>query len=272
VNCAAVRDRLPEHALGTLDGTEASGVDRHLQWCAACRKEDGELTRAAATLAFSVAPAEPDPSLQDRIVAAVQQRSQMGPVAHAAGRRGRLAVAAVAAAMLAVSGLGWGAVMAGKAARSEAQAQATIRSGQDDFNKFRNILRSAEFNDPQNQVLIGTLSPSAGGTGGGSALTLVSPSIIDMAVVMVSGLPAAPQGTLPYIARLSGSDLPVLTVGKIRTLVGGAAMIARNIDGDLSGYDRVVVRDAHGKVVMRGRLSTQASLASPSPSTASPSP
>jgi Putative zinc-finger len=266
VNCAAVRDRLPEHALGTLDAHDASGIDRHLQWCAACRKEDGELTRAAATLAFSVAPAEPDDSLQDRIVTAVQQRAQKGAVAHAPGRRGRLAVAAVVAAMLAVSGLGWGAVMAGKAARSEAQAQATDERQQTAFKTFQDLLRTSEFNDPDNEVLIGTLSPAGGATGGGSAFTLVSPSIIDMAVVMVNGLAPASQGSLPYIVRLSGSDLAVLTVGRIRVLdAGGAGMIAKNIDKDLGGYDRVVVRDAHGKLVMSGRLATQASLASPTP-------
>jgi Putative zinc-finger len=266
VNCAAVRDRLPEHALGTLDLHDASGIDRHLQWCAACRKEDGELMRAAATLAFSVAPAEPDPSLQDRIVAAVQQRAQKGAVAHAPGRRGRLAVAAVAAAMLAVSGLGWGAVMAGKAARSEAQAQQTIQSGQDAFERFRQLLSTPEFNDPSNEVLIGTLSPVTGSTGGGSALTLVSPSIIDMAVVTVSGLPPAAAGTLPYSVRLSGPHLPVLMVKRITALdAGGGATVERDIDRDLGAYDLVVVRDAHGKVLLSGRLSTDAALASPSP-------
>jgi hypothetical protein len=266
VNCAAVRDRLPEHALGTLDAHDASGVDRHLQWCAACRKEDGELTRAAATLGFSVPPAEPDPSLQDRIVAAVQGRAQKGAVAHAPGRRGRLAVAAVAAAMLAVSGLGWGAVMAGKAARSEAQAQAAIKGGQDDLDRFRQILSSTEFSDPSNQVLIGTLSPSAGTSGGGSALTLVSPSLIDMAVVTVDGLSPASRGSLPYTVRLFGPHLPVLVVSKITTLdAGGGATIERNIAQDLGGYNRVVVRDARGRVVMSGLLATQASLVSPTP-------
>lgn len=266
MNCAAVRDRLPERALGTLDARDTSGVDRHLQWCAACRKEDGELTRAAATLGFSVAPADPDPALADRIVSAVRQRAQKGALGHTSGRRGRLAVAAVAAAMMAVSGLGWGAVMAGKAARSEAQAQATDQRTTTAIKAFQGLLQTSEFTDPDNEVLIGTLSPSAGSTGAGSAFTLVSPSIIDMAVVMVSGLPPAPAASLPYTARLFGPRLQVLTVGKIRTLdAGGAGMIARNIDRDLSGYDRVVVRDAHGKVVVSGLLATRASLASPSP-------
>lgn len=266
MNCSAVRDRLAERALGTLDTHEAAGVDRHLQWCAACRKESGELDRAAATLAFSVAPAEPEAALEDRVVAAIQDRSQSGSVRHVSGRRGRLAVAAVAAAMMAVSGLGWGAVMAGKAARTEAQAQAADARQRNAVRAFQDLLTSSEFNDPNNEVLIGTLAPAGGTTGGGSAFTLVSPTLIDMAVVVVNGLPPATEGTLPYTARLSGPDRPALQIGRIRSLdAGGSAMLARNIDRDLGGYDRVVVRDAHHRIIMQGQLATQASLTSPAP-------
>jgi len=265
VNCAAVRDRLPERALGTLDARESGAVDAHLQWCAACRKEDRDLGRAAATLAFSLAPADPDPSLEDRVVASVQERARPS-AGHVSGRRGRLAIAAVAAAMMAVSGLGWGAVMAGKAARTEAQAQQTIKNGEDALDQFRTILGSSEFNDPSNEVLIGTLTPAAGETGGGAVLTLVSPSLIDMAVIKVTGLSPAVKGALPYSVRLYGPAVSPLTVGRLRVLdASGAETIAKYIDRDLSGYDRVIVRDAHGKVVMRGVLATKASVASPTP-------
>ena len=59
---------------------------------------------------------------------------------------GRLAVALGVAGMLAVSGLGWGAVMAGKAARSEdlaqRQQQQTAGCG---LNAFNDLIKSAEF-------------------------------------------------------------------------------------------------------------------------------
>ena len=61
MNCPAVRDRLPELALGTLRTPDTVELDRHLQWCAACRKEAGQFDAAAATLAFAVAPPSPTP-------------------------------------------------------------------------------------------------------------------------------------------------------------------------------------------------------------------
>jgi hypothetical protein len=261
-----VRERLPELALGVLEPAEAAEAERHIRWCAACRKESGELTRAAAVLAYAAAPAEPAEDLEPRVVESVRAQVRQGGRSHAPGRRGRLAVAAMVAAMVAVSGLGWGAVMAGKAARSEAQSQKDQLQRSAANDKFARLLQSLEFADPQSDVYIGTLAPRAEGTGGGSAFTLVSPAYIDMAVVTVNGLPAPKTGTLPYTVRIGGPSQPSLLVGRIRTLdSGGSATMSTQFNRDLAGYDRVVVTDAGGHVVLSGSLATRAKLSSPSP-------
>ena len=53
MNGTAVRDRLTERALGAVPVDDAQALDRHLAWCAACRKEAGELDRAVTTFAFA---------------------------------------------------------------------------------------------------------------------------------------------------------------------------------------------------------------------------
>jgi Putative zinc-finger/Anti-sigma-K factor rskA, C-terminal len=266
VTCGEVRERLPERALGVLEPREAAEIDRHVSWCAACRKESAELTDAAAVLAYAAAPAEPPQELEQRVVDLVHAQARHGGRVHAPGRRGRLAVAAAVAAMVAVSGLGWGAVMAGKAARSEEQATAMSQRSSEAEHRFVELLQTMEFTDPQNDVFLGTLAPGAGGSGGGSAFTLVSPDYIDMAVVMVNGLPAPKRAAMPYEVRLIGRGGRALSVGRIGSLdAGGGAIVAQEFDRDLGPYGRVVVTDADGHVVLSGPLATRAQLASPSP-------
>ena len=220
MNCTTVRDRLAEHTLGALTQRDAQPVDRHLAWCAACRKEAGELQQASATLAFTLVPDDPPGELADRVVAA---------------RSDRLV-------------------------RLE-----TIRS-QSAVERFRDLLNTAEFGDPQDEVFLGTLSPASAGGGGGSALTLVSPSIIDMAIVLVNGVPEETRELLPFTVRLRGDD-GVLMVGRIEKGAlddSGAGIVMREFD-ELIGYDSVIVRDVNGDVVLSGSMQTRAAVTSPSP-------
>ena len=269
MNCLVVRDRLAERALGALPGRELGPIDRHLVWCAACRKEAAQLDSAAAMLAFSVAPADegPSPELEDRVVESVQGQAARRAGGHHAPRRRRLAVATIVAATLAVSSLGWGAVMAGRAARSD-EAAAAAKNRQDSAaEQFERILSQLEFSDPEGEVLLGTLTHTRHGGGSGSAFTLVSPSIADMAIVLVNGVPASERSSAPFAVELLGPRGASMDVGSIDALDDGGSGIVVNDRFDLSlgVYDRVIVRDIDGRVVLRGAIAARAPIASPTP-------
>lgn len=263
MNCTAVRDRLTEEALGALSSRDAASMERHLAWCAARRRESEDLHRAAATFGLTLAPASPPPDLEDRVVDAV--RAAAGRPRGPARRGARTAAALVVAAMVAISGLGWGAVMAGRADRFKHRAAAVAAERQQMINRIADFLVTPPFVDPSNKVYLGTLAPTSG-VGGGAALTLTSPSILDMAVVTVAGLPPTRSSSLPYKVTLVDPAGDVATVGRVTGLdADGGATIVKNFNRDLLGFTDVVVTDAGGHVVMRGTMEPRGNTASPTP-------
>jgi len=254
VNCLSVRELLTEQVLGLLPKTEHSVVDRHLEWCAACRKEAGELQRAAATLAYSVAPAEPPVELEERVVEVV--RGAAGRRRAVAPRRSRMAAAGVLAAMLALSGLGWGAVMAGRADRFREQAaQARERQRQAFQERFPGVFNFPEV-DPEAIVEVSTLLSPSLREGRGDALVLLSPSGDDLVFVLVDGLTEVRADRFPLRVRLVSDDSRLGLVGEIRTLdqTGGGGVFGTFTE-DLTDVSAVVVRDARGRILLRGTLS-----------------
>jgi hypothetical protein len=260
VNCLSVRERLPEHALGVLSSSERSALDRHLEWCAACRKEAGELQRAAATLAYSVAPVEPPAELEDRVVSAV--RGAAGRRRATAPRRSRVAAAGVLAAVLALSGLGWGAVMAGRAERLQDQ----IRVQQDRQKKaianIQKVIQNLEGADPDNIVEVTTLESVRARPGGGEALVLLSPSSDDFALVALTGLTGIRDRQFPLEVRLVTDGGGATMVGPVSSLdQSGGVTLNRWFVQSLRDYSAIEVVDARGRVLLRGLLSVQAPAA-----------
>jgi len=254
VNCLAVRDRLTEHALGVLPRSEAAAVDRHLEWCAACRKEAGELERAAATLAYTAAPVEPPVDLEDRVVEAVRRE---------AGRRGGAAprrkawrrASALLAATLALSGLSWGAVMAGRADKAQEQRDALESSQKESIRRFQDVIERLEGADPANIVELATLLPTRGRPGGGDALVLLSPSANDLVLVMLRGIGSVKDGQLPLEVRLESERAGEIVVGQIASLdEADGGRVYGTFAQDLKAFGWLVVRDARGKELLRGNL------------------
>jgi len=251
VNCPAVRDRLPEHALGVVDHHDATAIERHLAWCAACRKEARDLERAVATMAFALAPAHPAPELGERVIGAVRRVSAPAQAARPARRRGRRAGVVLLAAALTVAGLGAGAVLG---QRERAVPSPSVRGGQEEaaLNRFQKAIQAALTTDPNIQPDIGMLSPTKGFEGSGAALTIASTSDHDQVVVWVTGLRA--RG-VPYLAFLADGHGNAFEVARIATLDrDGGAMLARSVSRNVERYQRIVVRDAKDRIVLTGTL------------------
>ena len=261
MNCAAVRDLLPEHALGVGNG-EVVAIEKHLSWCAACRKEARDLERAAGMMAFALAPAEPEPELQERVVETVGGAARRPARPKTVPRRGRRAGVIVLAAAVALSGLGAGAVLAHRGNHAaEIASQAQRQQGE--LARFRQFIQNAAFVDPGTEAALGNLRPRGTGAARGSALTIVSPTVADQVIVIVSGLK---DGGQPFTVSLVAGKGRTLLVARIRKLdAGGGATVASVVDQDLSGYKRVVVHDARGHVVLSGTLGAQAPVSSPAP-------
>ena len=260
MNCLSVRERLPEHALGVLSSSERAALDRHLEWCAACRKEAGELGRAAATLAYSVAPVEPPADLEDRVVAVV--RGAAGGRRVASPRRSRVAAAGVLAAMLALTGLGWGAVMAGRAGRLQDQIHAVREQQAQGIKRLQQVIENLEGADPENIVEVTTLESPRARPGGGEALVLLSPSSDDFALVALTGLTGVRDRQFPLEVRLVTDGGGATTVGPVSSLdPTGGVTLNRWFVQSLRHYDAIEVVDARGRVLLSGLLSVQAPAA-----------
>lgn len=254
MTCAEVRELLPEHAVGVLLGPDRAEVERHLRWCAGCRKEAAELAQAAALVGFALPPAATPERLADRVVEAIHA---------AAGSRGsvrrlRAAAAGAVAALVAVAGLGWGAVMAGRAERFAERAAQAERRRAEALAEFRRVLdRLVPGTEiPRQETFLGQLAPAHGGSGGGAVLQLVSPDRIDLVIVMVSGLrPAGPEA-LPYRVRLANAAGEVIRVGRITELdADGAADVIRQFPNrEIAGFTEVAIVDASGEVVLSGTV------------------
>jgi predicted anti-sigma-YlaC factor YlaD len=137
VTCLEVRELLPEHAIGVLGELEHERIQRHLQTCAGCRKEAGDLGQAASTLAFALASVPVPEGLGDRVAARVRRAAGAPPGTR---RRARTATVALVAAALVFGSLGWGAVMAGRAERFADRAAQAQREQAIAIEHFQQVL------------------------------------------------------------------------------------------------------------------------------------
>jgi Putative zinc-finger len=252
VTCLEVRELLPEYSIGVLGEPERERIQRHLEWCAGCRKEAGDLVQAAATLAFGLAPVPVPEGLGERVVARVRRAAG----APGTRRRARTAAASLIAATFAFASLGWGAVMAGRADRFADRAERAERAQEAAIEQFQTVLSQVIPSDSvsSSETYLGQLRPVAGGTGGGFALQLVSSEILDFVMVIVNGLDDPDR--LPLRVWLVNARGRELRGGRIDELDadGGAEVYREFKTQGLGGFTTVKVVDRGGEVVLTGTI------------------
>jgi hypothetical protein len=146
--------------------------------------------------------------------------------------------------------------MAGRAERAEQQAADAREQREIAIEKFQETIANLPGIDPEAIVEVSTLLSPRLQAGRGDALVLLSPSGDDLAFVLVDGLTGPRSAQLPLRVRLMSDDSTQMLVGEIRTLdqSGGGGVFA-TFKEDLKNVSAVVIRDARGRILLRGTLS-----------------
>lgn len=197
------------YALDALDQKECEDFEQHLATCDTCRVERAELVETAARLG-SVAEMVPPADLRPRVLDAVARTPQQRPTVVSAperpnvvslpahrSRRWATPVLAMAAALLAVLGVGVGIDQ--YAENQDLRAQQAAQRHEDAL--VADVLASSD------KVAYDTQSPS------GLHLTVVKSQEMDAAVVSLRDLPALAEGRSYQLWR--GTDGGVVSAGVI---------------------------------------------------------
>ncbi len=106
MTCDQVRELLPEHVLGTIEGPQDLEVRRHLRGCGGCRSEMAALGEGIAMFARAAHDRTPPPELRERVVTVLEEEWRDAEAA--SPRRRSRWMPAAAAVLLLVASLGWG--------------------------------------------------------------------------------------------------------------------------------------------------------------------
>jgi len=248
MDCLEVRELLAEYAVSTLPSGEWREVERHLQWCAGCRKEASDLGSGAAIIGLSLPQAEPAAHLEDRVVTAIRGAAVKAPPRH---RRSRtIRVVTLFAAIVALLGVGFAGALFAQQQTTENRLATSEHLAHRYLVRLNALLegfkgQAARPHDMSRAIL----APPAGGRGGGGALRVTSPRFDDLAVVIVGGLP---QRGAPYRVWLLTPSGRRLSMGRLRVDSGGGGIIAKEFPADLKLYHYAMVRDAKGRLFLSG--------------------
>lgn len=224
MTCEEVRDRLSEHALGTLETADDARVRRHLRGCTQCRREFAAIGGGLAMFAAAAHDRPPPPELRDRVLGVLAEEWRRDPPegADPVPGRARVWLAAAAACVALVAAVSWGVV-----ARTDAAS----------YHRLLSTLGGEEFR-------VGALDPTGGVRIEGSVVLYDSSVDQSWGVVLVR----APELTGSMGASLGSADGRTIELHDVQLLDGSGSTWLVSAQ-DLAPFDRLTVTDADGTTV-----------------------
>lgn len=236
--CESVRERLPEHVLGTLDEADDATLRKHLRGCAGCRSDMDALDDGFASFTRAVHDAEPPPELEERVLATLQAEWNDAPAVAAprVPRRSWVSWLVAAAALVALTlGLGWGLAQ-------DRRADQLAASG-DSYTTLLQILGGKEFR-------AGPLIPAPGRNVEGSVVAYDSHRDQSWVAVFVQGAGLSGSGTATLHAP-DGRTVDLWDLDFQKDGNGASWIVTAD---DLSAFNRLTVTDADGKLLAWGKM------------------
>ncbi|MGH2596205.1 MAG: anti-sigma factor family protein [Actinomycetota bacterium] len=227
MTCDEVRELLPEHLLGSLEGPEDLEVRRHLRGCGGCRVEMTGLADGVASFALAAHDRTPPPDLQDRVMTILLEEWQAADeqVTHT---RSRSWIGKAAVVLTVVAALGWGASQTRRASVVAADAQS--------YSRLLTSLGGKEFR-------IGELRSRSGHTVfDGSVVLYDSDKGQSWGIVVVR----APGVTGEAAVTLSADDGRTIDMGTLKFQTDGDAATWLVTSSDLTPFTQVTITAEDG--------------------------
>ncbi len=231
MTCDEVRELLPEHLLGTLDGPEDLEVRRHLRGCAGCRTEMAALSEGVEWFARAAHDRTPPPELHDRVLTTLAQEWRDTDAEHPDARRTRW-VGRAAAVVAIAAVLAWGLTQTHRANVASADAES--------YRTVLNTLGGKEFR-------VGTLASHVAHPFEGSVVLYDSHQGQSWGIVLVRAPGVSGKATV----TLSSSDGSGTTVdaGTLEFQPDGDAATWLVTSSDLTPFDHVTITAEDGTML-----------------------
>ena len=229
MTCDEVRELLPEHLLGTLDGPEDLEVRRHLRGCAGCRTDMAGLSEGVEWFARAAHDRPPPTELHQRVMTTLEQEWADARTQQPDARRSPW-VARAAALVAIVAALGWGLSQTHRA-----------NVATDDAESYRTVLATLG----GKEFRVGTLDPKTAHPLEGSVVLYDSHLGQSWGIVLVRAPGVSGTATVT-LSTGDGADDTTIEAGKLEFQPDGDAATWLVTSSDLSPYDHLTITASDG--------------------------